>query len=404
MTLALTASRSALLPLVARTLKVVERRNTIPILGHLVLTAAADGTVEIMATDLDIWCRETLPAARARAEVASAGRVALPAQLFHDVLRKLPDGAVRLTLDKAGARATLSAGRARFAMNGLPPEDFPDLPAVEAPSFDIAPATLTEIAAAVGFAISTEETRYYLNGIFLHRAEPASHPHPEVPSLSRGEGSEGGQTLTAVATDGHRLSRLDLAPPDDLPDFPGVIIPRKTVGLFGLLAESAGEAPVSLAITEQKIRFCAGDLTIVSKLIDGTFPDYGRVIPQTAPLSATFDREALAAAVDRVATVSSERGRGVKWTLTPGELQLTMESADTGTGDETLPAGTEGEPSTCILEGGFSIGFNARYLADLLGSLAGPEVVFRLTDPSAPALVSDPADPRRTLVLMPMRV
>jgi DNA polymerase III subunit beta len=394
MKLSLTLPRAALLPLVARAIKVVERRNTIPILDHLVLSAAADGGIAITATDLDIWIAETLPAGTAN--VSAAGAVALKAGLLHDVLRKLPEGEVKIEGDKA--RVTVSAGRSRFAVNALPAEDLPEARQVTAKPFHLNPTALAAIADCVSFAISSEETRYYLNGIYLHAFE---------------------DTLTAVATDGHRLSRLALPAPEGMQPFKGAIVPKKTCGLIAMLCEAASGAPASerqgkleggadnaiaIAIDDNAIRLSAGPLVITSKLIDGTFPDYQRVVPAPPPLAVTLALEPLKAAIDRVATVSAEKGRAVKWTLTPGELALTVTSADTGTADETLAAETSGEPSTGTLSDGFAIGFNARYVADLLATLDGPSVTFRFSDPGSPARVEDPADARRTMVLMPMRV
>ncbi|ORE90957.1 DNA polymerase III subunit beta [Aurantimonas sp. 22II-16-19i] len=434
MTLSLTLPRAALLPLLARAIKVVEKRNTIPILDHLVLSVDREGAVSVTATDLDIWIAEALPAGTA--DVTAAGAIALKAGLLHDVLRKLPDGEVRIAADEDGGRVTVSAGRARFAVNALPAEDLPEARTVSAEPFRLDPSALAAIVETTAFAISTEETRYYLNGIYLHAV---SAPHPEVPPQGpepaegpkhEGPGSPSatvqrtGETsgspleaselkdgadrlLVAVATDGHRLSRLALPAPAGMPAFKGAIVPKKTCGLLAMLCEVSGGQPIELAIDDNAIRLAAGAIVLTSKLIDGTFPDYTRVIPQAAPFAVTLDRAALTAAIDRVATVSTERGRAVAWTITPGELALTVTSSETGTADETMPAETDGNPATGPLAtppDGFRIGFNARYVTDLLATLDGPIVTVRLTDPGSPAVVTDPSDDRRTMVLMPMRV
>lgn len=386
MTLSLTIPRAALLPVVTRAGKVVEKRTTVPILGHLVLSAEADGAVSVLATDLDIWISETL--AEGTAEVSAAGATALPAQLLGDVLKKLPDGPVKIAADKSGARVTVSAGRARFAVNCLSPDDMPAMPAMEAASFAIDPTALDGLKAATAFAISSEETRYYLNGIYLHTVE-----------------TEDGLALRGVATDGHRLSRLDLPAPEGSAGMPGVIVPKKTATtMIDLLVEVAKGEKIEVAVDPRTIRFEAGPVCLASKLIDGTFPDYQRVIPAAPPFAVTLDRPALSAAIDRVATVSAERGRAVKWTVTPDELRLEVTSTDAGEAAETLAATTEGEPASPGWPEGFSIGFNARYVADLLATLDGRTVTLRITDPGAPAVVEDPSDTRRKMVLMPMRV
>ncbi len=402
MTLSLTIPRAVLLPVVARTIKIVERRNTVPILAHLVLSVDPDGAVTVSATDLDIWIHETVPAGLKRD--SRPGATALPAGLLHDVLRKLPDGEVKIAGDEKGARVTVSAGRARFAVNCLAADDLPAMPTVIAESFRLDPTALSALKDAVAFAISTEETRYYLNGIYLHTIE-----------------TDAGLMLRGVATDGHRLSRLDIPAPDGAAGRPGVIVPRKTATtMIDLLVDVAGQGSppategslragqanrkISIAIDERSIAFEAGPVRLVSKLIDGKFPDYQRVIPAAPPFAVTLDRADLAAAIDRVATVSAERGRAVKWTVTPNELRLEVTSPDAGEAAETLAAETNGEPAGPGWPESFVIGFNARYTAELLATLDGKTVAFHFSGPGDPATVTDPSDPSRTLVLMPMRV
>jgi DNA polymerase III subunit beta len=274
---------------------------------------------------------------------------------------------------------TVSAGRVNFRLQCLGEADFPDITAgTFSHSFRMPAADLLRLIERTQFAISTEETRYYLNGIYLHAVE-----------------SEGEPRLRAVATDGHRLARAEIPAPDGSAGMPGIIVPRKTVGeLQKLLGESEGEIAVELS--ETKIRFTLGEVVLTSKLIDGTFPDYQRVIPQNNEKTLTLDRESFSAAVDRVSTISSERGRAVKLALSDGQLTLTVNSPDAGTATEELPVGYEA--------GDLEIGFNARYLLDIAGQLGGEETVFMLADPGSPTLIRDRGDEGTLYVLMPMRV
>src|SRR5436190_13463255 len=253
-----TIERSAFLKALNHVQSVVERRNTIPILSN-VLVRAKDATVKLTATDLDIEIIEEAPA-----DIAQEGAVTVPAHLLHDIVRKLPDGA-QLELDQGPDRGRLSivSGRSRFALQALPPEDFPDLAAREpANHFNISAAELKRLIEKTRFAISTEETRYYLNGIYLHAAE-----------------SGGKSVLRAVATDGHRLAQAELPLPAGAKDMPGVIVPRKTVAELAKLAED-GDGDVRIELSPSKIRVSTARVVLTSKLIDGTFPDYERVIPQ----------------------------------------------------------------------------------------------------------------------------
>jgi DNA polymerase-3 subunit beta len=228
------------------------------------------------------------------------------------------------------------------------------------------------------FAISTEETRYYLNGIYLHAA-----------------GSAKASTLRAVATDGHRLAQVDLPLPKGAEGMPGVIVPRKTVGEVQRLIED-NEAEIRLELSQGKIRFTIGNVVLTSKLIDGTFPDYGRVIPQNNDKELIVDKGDFAAAVDRVSTISSERGRAVKLALSPGKLVLSVNNPDSGSATEEL----EVEYAADALD----IGFNSRYLLDIAAQIEGEVAVLRLADPGSPTLIQDRDHRNALYVLMPMRV
>ena len=252
-----TVERAELLKSLGHVHRAVERRNTIPILAN-VLIRADRAKLSLKATDLDLEVTDTIAA-----EVAPAGSTTVPAHMFYDIVRKLPEGA-QMVLESSADRAALSirAGRSRFSLQTLPESDFPDLaPGEMTHKFSIKAAELKRLIDKTQFAISTEETRYYLNGIYLHAASTAQQP-----------------TLRAVATDGHRLAQMELELPKGATGMPGMIVPRKTVGEVQRLLED-GETEIAVELSPGKIRFTVGDVILTSKLIDGTFPDYGRVIP-----------------------------------------------------------------------------------------------------------------------------
>ncbi|MDY8109648.1 DNA polymerase III subunit beta [Fulvimarina sp. 2208YS6-2-32] len=368
--------RSNLLKSLAHVHRVVERRNTIPILSNVLLRAGSD-TLGLKATDLDIEITESVAA-----QGEQDGATTVPAHLLYDIVRKLPDGAeVKLSLNGEGTQMTVSAGRSNFRLQCLPETDFPDITAGElSHGFTIEAAGMARLIERTQFAISTEETRYYLNGIFLHTIE-----------------SEGDLMLRAVATDGHRLARAEMKAPSGSEGMPGIIVPRKTVGeIQKLLGDCAADTEIRVDLSDAKIRFTIGPVVMTSKLIDGTFPDYQRVIPQNNDKELTLDRATFSSAVDRVSTISAERGRAVKLTLADSNLTLTVNSPDAGTATEELAVGYDSDD--------LEIGFNARYLLDVTSQLSGEEAVFVLADPGSPTLIRDDDDTSTLYVLMPMRV
>lgn len=369
-----TVERSALLRTLGHVHRVVERRNTIPILGN-VLVRADQSLLALKATDLDLEVIETLPA-----EVAAAGATTVPAHMFYDIVRKLPEGA-QIGLESSGERSSLSvrAGRSRFTLQALPDSDFPDLAAGDMTHrFSLPAKELKRLVDKTQFAISTEETRYYLNGIYLHTVSAAKQP-----------------ALRAVATDGHRLAQFELAAPQGASGMPGVIVPRKTVGEVQRLIEDV-DSEIAIELSATKIRFTLGDLVLTSKLIDGTFPDYGRVIPLGNDKELIVERKDFEAAVDRVSTVSSERGRAVKLSLSAGRLVLSVVNPDSGSASEELEVEYEADP--------LDIGFNSRYLLDIAGQIDGEAAVLKLADPGSPTLIHDRNSDGALYVLMPMRV
>jgi len=370
----ITVERSELLKSLGHVHRVVERRNTIPILANLLIKADG-GKLSRKATDLDLEVTDTITA-----EVAPGGATTVPAHMLYDIVRKLPEGA-QIMLEGSGDRAVLAirAGRSRFTLQTLPESDFPDLAAGEMThSFTLPAADLKRLIDKTQFAISTEETRYYLNGIYLHTA-----------------GSGKSTTLRAVATDGHRLAQCELPLPNGAAGMPGVIVPRKTVNEIQRLIES-GEGEVAIELSAGKIRLTIGNVVLTSKLIDGTFPDYARVIPLNNDKSLVVDKKDFEAAVDRVSTVASERGRAVKLSLTGGRLVLSVTNPDSGSATEELEVEYDSDP--------LDIGFNSRYLLDIAAQIEAEVAVLKLADPGSPTLIQDKDSKGALYVLMPMRV
>ncbi|MGH6813250.1 MAG: DNA polymerase III subunit beta [Methylocella sp.] len=381
-----TLERAALLKSLGHVHRVVERRNTIPILSN-VLLRAEDQTLLLKATDLDLEVIERLAA-----DTGAAGATTVPAHILYEIVRKLPDGAqVSLESNGESGQLQLRSGRSRFNLQSLPDSDFPDLATGEpGHAFNLAAGDLKRLIDKTQFAISNEETRYYLNGIFLHTTDVDGH-----------------MMLRAVATDGHRLARVEIPAPDGANGMPGVIVPRKAVSEVQKLIEDPGQE-VRVEISAAKARFTfgpsmnsgqahsAGQVVLTSKLIDGTFPDYVRVIPSGNDKRLIVDRAPFAAAVDRVSTISSERGRAVKLAVAGAKLTLSVTNPDSGSATEELDVDYDSSP--------IDIGFNARYLLDITEQLDSDTVLFKLADPGSPTLVQDRDGASALYVLMPMRV
>ena len=375
----LTIERAALLKALGHVQSVVERRNTIPILSNVLLTAGEAG-LAFSATDLDM---EIIDSAEARVE--TPGQITAPAHTLYEIVRKLPEGSeVALNYSGDDPRLQVRAGRYKVNLPVLPAGDFPVMPP-EGLSGRVAVDTagLMRLIDRTRFAISTEETRYYLTGIYLHTLVQDGRP-----------------VLRAVATDGHRLALADMPAPEGATGTPGVIVPRKTIQEARRLMEDAGEA-IDVQLSAQKVRFDFGRAALTSKVIDGSFPDYTRVIPRENNRVMTVDNALFAEAVDRVATISSEKSRSVKLSVETGRVVLTVRNMETGQAVEELEVDYEGEP--------FEIGFNARYLLDVSSQIAGETAEFRFADRAAaatmldPVLVLDPTDAGVQYVLMPLR-
>jgi DNA polymerase-3 subunit beta len=370
----LTIERAELLRSLNHVQSVVERRNTIPILSNVQMEASG-GKLRLTATDMDLAVVESVAAT-----VELDGNTTAPAHTLYDIVRKLPEGA-QVELDASGdaEQLLLRSGRSRFTLQTLPTGDFPQMSSGELPHrFKLPASELRSLIDRTRFAMSTEETRYYLNGIYLHMAK-----------------KDDLEMLRAVATDGHRLARVELPLPQGAAGIPGIIVPRKTINELRKLIEETGE-DVELALSDAKIRFAFDDVELISKLIDGTFPDYDRVIPTGNDKSLEVDCGDFAAAVDRVATISTEKSRAVKLRVEDGVVTLTASSPESGTASEELEVSYGQEP--------IEIGFNARYLLDIAQQIEGETAQFSMADAASPTVIRDTDDPSALYVLMPMRV
>ncbi len=367
----LVVERATLLKGLGHVQSVVERRNTIPILSNVLLNAG-EGGLRLMATDLDLQVVEVVDA-----QVETPGATTVSAHTLFDIARKLPDGA-QVELSVSGQRMTVVAGRARFQLSTLPREDFPVIGETDLPvSFALPADALRDMIDKTRFAISSEETRYYLNGIFLH--------------VTKG----GNPRLRAVATDGHRLARFERDLPDGAAEMPDVIVPRKCIAEVRKLLDEA-DGMVELAFSTTKVRFQVGRAILTSKLIDGTFPDYSRVIPTANDRLLKIDPATLKEGVDRVTAIASEKTRAVKLSLDRDRVTLSVTSPENGTAAEDLPA-TYGSQA-------FDVGFNSRYLLDILNQVDADSVDVHLADAAAPTLIREGDESEALYVLMPMRV
>lgn len=362
--------RAELLRCLGHVQSVVERRNTIPILSNVLIEAIGDSALRVMATDLDMQIVETVDA-----RVETPGATTVSAHLLFEIARKLPEGS-EVSLSAADGEMVVRAGRYQSKLRTLPRDDFPVIAEGELPTgFELDARDIVKIIDKTRFAISTEETRYYLNGIFLHASD---------------------DTLRAAATDGHRLARYTLALPDGAQGMPDVIVPRKCVGELHKLLSEAGDTRVQVDLSPNKIRFTLGRAVLTSKLIDGTFPDYSRVIPTANDKLLRVDPKSFAQGVDRVATIASDKTRAVKMSLDADKVTLSVTSPENGTAAEELSAAYD----AASLE----VGFNARYLKEIIDQIDSDSVEIHLADAAAPTLIRENEKSPALYVLMPMRV
>ncbi|MCB9987773.1 MAG: DNA polymerase III subunit beta [Rhodospirillales bacterium] len=369
----LSIDRAALLRSLNHVQSVVERRNTIPILSN-VLLKAEDGTLSMSTTDMDLEINEAVAA-----QVDQPGATTAPAHTLHDIVRKLPDNSsVELELADGGNIMTVRAGRSNFRLSCLPIADFPEMGGADLPaSFTLPAADLRALIDRTKFAMSTEETRYYLNGIYVHEAD-----------------QEGVKVLRAVATDGHRLARFEMPLPAGAEGMPGVIIPRKAVGELRKLAEEAADS-IQISLSESKVRFAFDHIVLTSKLIDGTFPNYEQVIPSGNDKIVEINPKLFSSAIDRVSTISDGKSRAVKLTLHGNTMTLSANSPESGSATEDLEI--HGNDN-------LEIGFNAKYLLDITSQIEGDGCRLTLADAASPTIIQDTSDNSALYVLMPLRV
>ena len=368
--------RAALLRALNHVQSVVERRSTIPILSN-VLLKAEDGMLSLSTTDMDVEMTESIAA-----DVAKPGATTAPAVTLHDIVRKLPESSkVQIELDSSGNFITVKAGRSDFRLSVLPVADFPQFSGAGvkySSNFQTPAGDLRALIDRTKFAMSTEETRYYLNGIYVHAGDNAGVP-----------------VLRAVATDGHRLARFEMPLPAGAEGLKGVIIPRKTVLELRKLLEEAADS-INVSVSESKISFSFDHIAVTSKLIDGTFPDYQRVIPTSNDKTIEVDPKTFSNAIDRVSTISDGKSRAVKITLNGKTMTISANSPDAGSAKEDIEVRSESDS--------IEIGFNARYLMDITAQVDGEGCRLSLSDPSAPTIIQDTSDPSSLYVLMPLRV
>lgn len=350
-----------------RARKIVANRNTIPILSNLLLRLDAEGTLTIKGTDLDI---ETAVEVQ-NVDVVTTGATTVPATAFAATIAKMAAG--RVFVEATDRALTVRAGRARSTFPTFPAEDFPDISAKQAThSFIIPHLDLRRIYEKCDFAISTEETRYYLCGVFLRTIDGM---------------------LIATATDGHRLSRLSLDMPDGAEDMPGIIIPDRAVSMFRELADKE-DVPVQVELSESFIRLRTSKMTIYSKLVDGTYPDSERIIPRGNNQVAIIELDQLMAAIERLLVMTDKETRQYRMEFTAGQITL-FSKADNGEAEDTIDA-------ACDFD--LTVGFNGKYLQEMCKTMVGPKLRMEMGDASSPPLIRDEGDPSREIVLMPMRV
>ena len=356
---------------------IVEVRHTLPILSNIILKAK-DNELTLSSTNLDIYCADKI-----KAEVSIAGEISVSAVTFFEIVKRLPSGSeVMMTMEEDENEIILKCGRSKFNLSTLKTEDFPIISDNDLSThFVLSADELIRIIDKTKFAVSNEETRYYLNGIFLHKADRNSI-----------------QFLRAVATDGHRLAQYDIPLPQGAEEITGIIIPKKTIfELRKVLDDANGD--VNISLNENKIKFTFNDLKIVSKVIDGTFPDYTKVIPQNNNKNFKTNNNELKNAIDRVSAVAANeesKSKAIKLSLEDNKLNLSVESQSKGSANEILDISYDGDK--------VDIGFNSKYIIDICNEVDGEEVDISLLDSVSPAIILDKTDENLFFVLMPMRI
>ena len=366
--------RAILLKTLNHVQSIVEKRNTIPVLSNVRIEALGDG-ISFKATDMDTEITEIVDA-----KITETGATTAPAHMLYDIVRKLADGSeVEITFPDDKGQLSIASGRSKFALSTIGVEDFPVISGDKLPvNFSMAREELKDVIDRTQFAVSTEETRYYLNGLYVH---------------AKNEGAA--KVLRVVATDGHRLACVESPLPQGAEKIAGVIIPRKTISEVRKLLDDTKAENIEIALSDNKVRCTLEEVTLTSKLIDGTYPDYERVIPTDNDKLMEVKVKELANAVDRVSVVA-ERTRAIKMITGDAKIVITTSSPDLGSAWEELEAKYDNES--------LEIGYNFRYLLDILAEIKGENVQISFSDASSPSVIHDTSDASAIYVLMPMRV
>lgn len=396
----ITVRKKSFLAALMQARSIVEKKTSVPILANILLDVSTEDTAffRLVATDLEVSLIKDVPLTR----VHAPGKITVNYAKLYQIISVLdPESEINLRFEAETARLVVVSGRSHFELSTLPPDDFPAVQTASLQNtFSLPLSALRKLIARTSFAMSTEETRYYLNGIYFHADEA--------------------QCLYAVATDGHRLSRMSVPLPEGAAGMPGVIVSRKTVNtlssLMGAMLKEGGgtaEGPaggdsgrplsVEVRVSGTQIIFVFSGAILISRLVDGTFPDYTRVIPQGNDKEFQVDPQELSVIVERVSTMCTEKTPGIKLTIDSGQVVFKADANDFGCADETLKITYENDP--------ISLGVNHQYIADIAGDLSQAHkdqedayATVSFKDEGSPILVSSASDAAILHVLMPMRL
>jgi DNA polymerase-3 subunit beta len=356
---------------------IVEVRHTLPILSNIIITTN-DNSLSLSSTNLDIFCSDDL-----EAEVSQNGSTSVSASTFYEIVKRLPSGSeIHASLSEEDSTLILKCGRSKFNLTTISPDDFPKISHDDLNiQFVLSATELKRMIDKTKFAISNEETRYYLNGVFLHQTQKSSI-----------------DILRAVATDGHRLAQYDIPLPQGAKDMNGIIIPKKMIQeLRRVLDDASGD--INIQLNENKIKFSFNNMQIISKVIDGTFPDYTKVIPQSNDKSITTNNDELKKVIDRVSAVAineETKSKAIKLIIDSNKLSLSVDSTSRGSAIEEIDL----EYNSDKVE----IGFNSRYLIDICNEIDGDKINLKFLNSTSPAIILDNTDENLFFVLMPMRI
>ena len=371
----LSVDRTLFLKALSHVQSVVEKRNIIPILSNVRLIAK-DGKLELNATDMDISVTE-----RIVAHILEEGAITLPAHTLYDIIRKISDNTtITMALsEKHQGKVDIIANNSNFSLPFLSSSEFPTMDRGVMPfRFSISTSELKSLIDKNKFAISTEETRYNLNGIYLHTAN-----------------NQDTKVLRGVASDGHRLSCVSLFVPSGAEKMPGIIIPRKAVTELRKIIEAV-DTGVTIELSETKIKFSFGEIDFITKLIDGNFPEYEGLIPKETSITMEVDKKKFLESVDRVSTITFEKTRAIKLQISKDQIEFIVVNEDLGEAQEITEC-------KCDVAK-FEIGFNSRYLLDIVSVIEGDTAQFQFTDAFSPVKIQDKTDNSAIYVIMPMRI